>query len=184
MKKSYFIDSLSGKLATQYTPSETKKEKVVQQVHSILYWVDKNNPLGAPPANPTNDSQFNSWEYAVRKWATEKNLADENQSVIPIATDDIHLPTRMPILQIQGLKNSYNKNETLSVAVTNVGIYPLRKVDLFLNGRYVGSATKSPFTLNVKLSDFGENGDNKIEVIGSDAVYNKAKIETTFRIGE
>ena len=182
--QSYFIDSLSGKLATQYTPTETKKEKVVQQVHSILYWVDKNNPLGAAPANPTNDSQFNSWEYAVRKWATEKNLADENQSVIPIATDDIHLPTRMPILQIQGLKNSYNKNETLSVAVTNVGIYPLRKVDLFLNGRYVGSATKSPFTLNVKLSDFGENGDNKIEVIGSDAVYNKAKIETTFRIGE
>ncbi|MFA6273226.1 MAG: transglycosylase domain-containing protein [Candidatus Paceibacterota bacterium] len=182
--QSYFIDNLSGKLATQYTPTETKTEKVIQQVHSILYWVDKNNPLGAAPANPTSDSQFNSWEYAVRKWAMEKNLADENQSVIPIATDDIHLPSRMPILQIQSLKDSYNKNETLSVVITSVGIYPLRKIDLFLNGRYVSSATRSPFLFNVKLSDFGENGDNKIEVIGSDAVYNKVTTNTSFRINE
>lgn len=182
--QSYFIDSLSGKLATQYTPTETKREKVVQQVHSILYWVDKNNPLGAAPTNPTDDSQFNSWEYAVRKWATDKKLADENQSVIPLATDDIHLPNRMPILQIQGLKNSYGKNDNVNITITNIGIYPLRKVDLFLNGSYVGSAIKSPFTLNIKLVSPGEIGDNKIEIIGSDAVYNKAKIEASFRISE
>ena len=182
--QSYFIDKMSGKLATEYTPTETKEEKVVRQVHSILYWLDKNNPWGAPPTNPTNDSQFNSWEYAVRKWAAEKNLADENQSVIPTALDDIHSPNRVPILQIQGLKNSYSKNETVYITIANSGVYPLRKIDLFLNGRYVGSAIKSPFSLSIKLSTLGETGDNKIEVIGSDAVYNKAKTEATFRISE
>ncbi len=182
--QSYFIDKMSGKLATQYTPTETKEEKVVRQVHSILYWVDKNNPLGAAPANPTDDNQFNSWEYAVRKWATGKNLTDENQSVIPTISDDIHLPNRMPILQIQGLKSSYSKNETAYITITNNGVYPLRKVDLFLNGRYVGSAVHSPFSLSIKLVEIGEIGDNKIEVIASDAIYNKAQIEGNFTINE
>lgn len=28
------------------------------QVHSLLFYVDKNNPLGTIPVNPANDSQF------------------------------------------------------------------------------------------------------------------------------
>lgn len=182
--QSYFVDKMSSKLATQYTPAETKEEKVVRQVHSILYWLDKNNPLGPVPTNPTDDSQFNSWEYAVRKWVAEKNLTDENQSVIPATADDIHLPNKMPILQIQGLKNSYNRNGTINITVANSGHYPLRKVDLFLNGRYVGSTVQAPFALSIKLAAYGEIGDNKIEVIASDAVYNKAKMEASFRISE
>ncbi len=38
--------------------------------HSILYWVDKDNPRGPIPSNPANDSQFNHWEYAVKRWAS------------------------------------------------------------------------------------------------------------------
>ncbi len=182
--QSYFIDKMSGKLATQYTPMETKEEKVVRQVHSILYWLDKNNPWGPAPTNPADDSQFNSWEYAVRKWAAEKNLADENQSVIPLVVDDIHLPGKMPVFQIQGLKSSYNRDEIINITITNGGPYPLRKVDLFLNGRYVGSTIQAPFTLSIKLASYGEIGDNKIETIASDAVYNKAKTEASFRISE
>jgi len=38
-------------------------------IHSILYWVDKNNPNGPIPNNPSaNDAQFNNWEYGVRQW--------------------------------------------------------------------------------------------------------------------
>lgn len=35
------------------------------QVHSILYYVDKKNPLGPPPQNPADDSQFANWEAGV-----------------------------------------------------------------------------------------------------------------------
>ena len=36
--------------------------------HSLLYWVDKNNPQGSPPANPSADPQFAYWEYGVSAW--------------------------------------------------------------------------------------------------------------------
>ncbi|MEX0919423.1 MAG: transglycosylase domain-containing protein [Parcubacteria group bacterium] len=39
------------------------------EIHSILYWVDKDNPRGSIPNNPSRDSQFENWEYGVRQWA-------------------------------------------------------------------------------------------------------------------
>jgi penicillin-binding protein 1A len=36
--------------------------------HSLLYWTDKNNPLGPPPTNPAQDPQFAAWEYGISSW--------------------------------------------------------------------------------------------------------------------
>jgi len=40
----------------------------ISDAHSILYYVDKNNPTGPIPNNPDKDSQFRYWEYAVSEW--------------------------------------------------------------------------------------------------------------------
>lgn len=39
-----------------------------QGVHSILYYVDRQNPLGNQPTNPYTDPQFANWERAVNTW--------------------------------------------------------------------------------------------------------------------
>lgn len=36
------------------------------EIHSILHYIDKNNPQGPPPLNPTQDSQYNNWEWTVK----------------------------------------------------------------------------------------------------------------------
>lgn len=36
------------------------------EYHEILYYVDKNNPLGPMPADPNLDSQFAHWEWPVK----------------------------------------------------------------------------------------------------------------------
>ncbi len=38
------------------------------QVHSILYYVDKNDPTGPVPADPAADPQFHNWELGVQAW--------------------------------------------------------------------------------------------------------------------
>jgi penicillin-binding protein 1A len=43
-------------------------------VHSILYWVDKDNPRGTDPVNPSSDPQFERWEYSIQKWAQNQGL--------------------------------------------------------------------------------------------------------------
>lgn len=41
------------------------------QVHTILYFVDKSDPTGPPPNNPASDAQFNRWETGVINWAKQ-----------------------------------------------------------------------------------------------------------------
>lgn len=36
------------------------------EVHTILYYIDRKDPLGPFPANPSDDPQFNNWEWSVR----------------------------------------------------------------------------------------------------------------------
>jgi len=37
-------------------------------VHTILYYVDRNNPLGAQPVNPEKDSQYALWQIGINNW--------------------------------------------------------------------------------------------------------------------
>jgi len=36
--------------------------------HSILHYVEKNNPRGLQPLLPSNDSQYTHWEFSVQNW--------------------------------------------------------------------------------------------------------------------
>lgn len=44
---------------------------IYRNIHSILYFVDRSNPLGPAPVNPANDGQYYNWEYAVQAWKNE-----------------------------------------------------------------------------------------------------------------
>lgn len=41
------------------------------EVHSILHYVDRSDPTGSIPGNPSQDPQYNLWEAPVRAWATQ-----------------------------------------------------------------------------------------------------------------
>lgn len=41
---------------------------ITGNIHSILHFVEKNNPNGPYPANPNQDQQYYNWEYAVQEW--------------------------------------------------------------------------------------------------------------------
>jgi len=37
-------------------------------INDILYYIDKNDPLGPMPQNPANDPQFINWEISTQRW--------------------------------------------------------------------------------------------------------------------
>lgn len=39
------------------------------EAHSILYYVNKNDPRGPAPTRPEQDPQFRGWEYAIQEWS-------------------------------------------------------------------------------------------------------------------
>ena len=54
--------------------------------HDLLYWVDKNNPRGLPPANPAQDPQFPYWEYGISSWYSSHPLLFVNPPIfVPLS---------------------------------------------------------------------------------------------------
>ncbi len=55
------------------------------QIHSLLYWVQKNNPLAGQPSNPAADPQYPYWEYPVQQWLAGAGTAVMTSSTPPVA---------------------------------------------------------------------------------------------------
>jgi len=62
------INKNNGLLATNKTPQNLIEEKSFIEIHTILYWLNKNNPQGAPPEKPDSDPQFKNWEVSLQNW--------------------------------------------------------------------------------------------------------------------
>ncbi len=62
--------------------TSTNNMIVTGGVHSILKWVNKDDPRGPIPENPASDVQFDRWEYAVRKWAEQNNFSSETTFMV------------------------------------------------------------------------------------------------------
>jgi 1A family penicillin-binding protein len=175
---SFIIDKISGKLATNYTPEETQQEVFIPNVHEILHWVDKKDPWGEVPTNPSSDSQYNHWEYPVQKWLSSQYLPTPN---IPDDKDDIHTRSTQPKIEIN-LSENYFIEQKVLVEISTQNTYPISKVDFYINNTYIGTTNIFPYLFSFIPSEISSInvGRNNLKVIITDSVFNKTEEETTF----
>ncbi len=186
--ESYFIDKISGKLATPLTPPETIEERVVTNVHSILYWIDKNDILGPAPQNPASDPQFNRWEIPVQNWweQNKHKYPNTDWSEKPTDTDDVHTEENKSIVTIlePNETTTYNPNERIYFKLTNESPSPLTKVDIFLNGVYM-ETLEPPFTFSFIPSEVPNiEYSNELKIIAYNRLYNLSEARVVFTVGE
>lgn len=176
----YLIDKISQKRATEFTPRELIEEKVLTQIHSILHWVQKNDPLGPPPSNPYLDPQFPFWEKPVRDWIMKIGIKEETLENIPQVFDDIHRPEDAPKIEIISPRPEkiYNFGESIIVKINSQSRFPLKQVDFFLGDVYMGSSNQPPFDFsfkpNVYLSE--TRLQENFRLVAYDEVLNKSEI--------
>ena len=132
------IDTLSGKLATQYTPEATIKELTFKEIHDILYYLDKDDPRGEKPKNPENDPQFKSWEEAVARWAKEQGLESNENIQIPADYDNIHLEADQPsLIIITPLPGQKIEGGQLLVDITASARRGIKKVEYYIDDKLI-----------------------------------------------
>ncbi|MFW5884913.1 MAG: penicillin-binding protein [Patescibacteria group bacterium] len=140
-------------LANSNCPSKLKEEKTFYNAHSILYYVDKDDPLGDKPKKPKKDSQFENWEDAVRDWLEEED-DDEEQWEIP--NKDCKEDYFKNMLVRIAIKNP-NNGDTLTQSSVNVktllsgGEASPEKVELYLDGQKVKESKSKPFDLEIEI---------------------------------
>lgn len=184
--ESVFIDSISKRLATDLTPPETKKELVVGQVHSTLYWIDRDDPLGPIPGPQTNQ-QYINWETAVQNWwqKNKSNYTVVSEGEIPTTYDNVHTLANQPKVEIISPKadTPYDTNTPIEIDLDYETEYDVGGFDIFVNDVYVGSTESTPFNFSFIPKDI-ENlqATNELKVIVRDEVYNKGEATVNFEV--
>ncbi len=180
--QTYLIDKISGKLATDMTPDETKQEKSITNIHSILYWIDKNNPLGGTPQNPDNDYQFSLWEYAIQNWLKNNRVVP---NAMPTLKDDVHTINNIPKITVLAPNENiiYNKEERVTPIISVSSKYPPMKATFYLNGEYIGESNNVPFNISFLPSEIQSlQVKNELKINVYDIVYNKAEKIINFNV--
>ncbi len=184
--ETFSVDKISGGLATSDTPPETKDEKSITNVHTILYWVDKNDILGPAPAHPENDPQFSHWEIPVQNWWAQNQgkYPAVTGADKPIGSDNIHTNLSAPVVSILEPKSGtvYQANQRINLKISSAGALPLQKIDIFINGVYM-ETNYPPFNYSFTPADL-ENlqPTNEFKIVSYDTAYNKSEASVNFSV--
>ncbi len=163
------IDKASGKIATDFTPPAFIINKIYKEVHSILYYVDKDNPQGPPPADPAKDPFYAAWEGALQTWAAKQGIIGE---LPPTGYDDLHIPANKPEITIISPQNNASLGKIFSTAVKTSAPRGVSRVEYYLDGKLVATSAQSPFYGNISLSADVGKGFHMFKAIAYDDIDN------------
>ncbi len=173
------IDRASGLLATEYTPETFIEEKIFQEPHNILYYIDKNDPLGEAPKNPASDPQFNLWENAVQDWA-KRNKIESSQA--PTEKDNLHLPENKPVFSFSGLNNNQAiTNTTLNIKLQASAPRGIARAEYYINNNLLETNLNYPFGLETNLN-FLSAGYYELDIRVCDDIDNCSEQKINFNL--
>lgn len=184
--QTFTTDTVSGGLATEYTPVELKKEKSITNVHSILYWIDKSDPTGIKKTAIDADSQYKNWEYGVSRWweANKYKYPIITELSKPTYYDNVHTALSKPAFNIVGLETiPYQKNENVLISINPTSSNAIKKIDIFVNNKYITSLKSSPFSVSFNLGNIEDLMEtNTLRIIGTDIWDNVGEQTESFRV--
>lgn len=168
---SVVIDKTTGQSATKDTLEENKVTlSSGGGVHSILHYVNKNDPLGPAPKNPNSDPQYSMWESSVQAWSGKQNI-------------NFNSPSFGSIFQIISPENgkSYKEDGELFVAITTT--QPISGSIVLLNGFEIGSISSTNLSFSFVPKDQSSiKNNNTLRVLVTDATGKEYDESVDFKI--
>lgn len=102
----YFIDSASlvGDLGND-TDAANILTAVYQNTHSILQYVNKDDPRGPYPTNPASDPQYSLWEYGVTAWKNNQFFSLLSNAGSSTESGSLSSPLNLDSIDVGELQN-------------------------------------------------------------------------------
>ncbi len=178
------VDKVTGKLATSTTPVHYIEERTYLPPHSLLHYVQKDDPRGDPPKDPTDDYQYIGWEAGIQEWIKRRMEEDPEWKISfedpPTEYDDIHSLEMIPTVEIvypaEGEILVTRKIQTDIRASAPRGV---KKAIYQLDGVYIDVVEEHPFNLDY-TDDNLEPGEHTLVVMVEDDVGNRIEEEILF----
>jgi penicillin-binding protein 1A len=149
-----------------WNPTDSFGNPTNQNIHDILHWVDKDNPLGAQPQSPYADPQYSLWESGVQAWVAQQGFTFNNNNQQPLSGDQFKITSPQD-------NDTLSENSLAYVIVTLQGGL-LNSGEVYINKEKVGTidiATNSFSFTPSEISKLKTN-NNTLRVVVEDEAGN------------
>jgi len=167
-------------LESSSCPDSLKEEKDFYNAKTILYYVDKNDPLGDKPDNPKNDSQYKNWQDGVDDWVKDKEDDKERREIPKDECEDDDFDGHFAEISISSPNDGSTINsQEFKISTKIDGDADVKKVEFFVDGNSISSRGKSPYNLSYKVPENknGETIEIKVDVEDDDGGRDGDKIK-------
>lgn len=140
-------------------------------IHSILYYVQKDDPGGPPPLNPASDPQFKNWEEGVLAWGRSftpdliRHLTTQTAQEVPRRQGNVDIDFITP-------QNGEFVSETIPISVRIVSSSPITKIETRLNDRLIDTqigSFENNIRYDLKFLAFNLQPQNEIIIAATNA---------------
>lgn len=180
LRQEYEVDAVTGKLATDATPAEFRVKRKYGIPHSILFFVDRDNPRGPAPTNPESDIQFENWEAGVRDWALRNGFVEQ---LPPTEFDDVHNTALSPTVTIsQPNENALISGRVISPEISATSPRGVARVEYYLDSVLCKSITGQSFNQKFAIPSSIGQGFHVLQVKAFDDVGNVGVAAVTVNV--
>ncbi|MBU1612944.1 penicillin-binding protein, partial [Patescibacteria group bacterium] len=175
------ININTGKIAASTTPDHMVTEKIYLPSHDILHYVNKDDPRGSMPADPSADEQYQNWETALQDWIKRENDAGRFMVLEdpPTEFDTPQSLELMPSLEILSPANSSTLySRQIEIKIETAAPRGVSQSTFYIDGLRVGSSQNYPFGF-VWDAKNATLGTHRIKVVAEDDQGNSAAREIT-----
>lgn len=130
-------------VANDHCPSSKRKKRSFIDAHTILYYVDRDDPLGEEPRNPKDDPQYRNWEKGVEKYYSDKSK-DHIFGEKPRACEEKDFAKYTLTVSLDMPDTA--KDHTITFKAKPVTPYDITKVTYSVDGTVVAETTDTSYT--------------------------------------
>lgn len=187
--KTVTIDTISGKLATEFTPERYRKEVRCGEYHEILHYVDKDNPRGGAPSDPSRDAYYDDWENSLLSYIARHNASLKDGDVayeeceIPTEEEDVHTARNTPEVTIREPGAHDDVGRSFTVAYDVDVRRDFGRVEFSIDGAYFASSTDRDED-TITLPAWVAAGSHTLTVTAYDDVDNAGSDDVAITVTE
>ncbi|MFZ2225881.1 MAG: transglycosylase domain-containing protein [Candidatus Moraniibacteriota bacterium] len=172
MKKELKVCKIPGSkndycLASSACPDDEVEKKKFSDSHSILYYVNKDDPRGDPPKNPEDEPQFKNWEKAIKDWL-KSNKDSANAAPTEDCTDKDFSKYEISIDNISASGGNPITSSSFDISVKISAPFGVKKATISVDGKEISSNGSDSFSTSYSVPDDKKKSTLTIKVEAED----------------
>ncbi len=188
-QQTVIIDKSSGLLATERTPARLREEKVCGEYHEILHYVDRSDPRGSVPSDPSKDPYYQPWEDSLAAYIVRYNEKKKPEEpalevcVVPTESDDLHVERNVPEITLLSPSGGDDVGRTFDVNLEADSRRGVVRIEYSIDGTVIRTSSNTSGT-NLTLPSWVQKGRHTFTATAYDDVDNSASAQVNINVTE